>query len=60
MMVQTIVLPSSSNALLTVDGALELRKVMLWIYCAEEDLFVLVHACVGEEQGRVLIGNGGG
>lgn len=43
MKIRTVVLSSSSNALLRVDGSDELGQVRLRVGSAEEDRLVLVH-----------------
>ena len=52
-------LATCTDALLAVDGALELCKVRVGLDGAEKDGLVLVHARIGKEQGRVLVRYGG-
>ena len=53
--IKIIVLAACANALLRIGGALELGKVRLRIYSAEEDGLVLVHTSVGKEERRVVV-----
>lgn len=52
---QTIVLSTSSDTFLRVDSTFELGKAAVWVDSAEEDGLVLVHAGIGEEQGRIVV-----
>ena len=51
---EIVVLAAGANALLRVDGA-----GVVALAPAKEDILELVHARVGEQQGRVIVGNDG-
>ena len=55
--VEVVVLPTGTNAFLRVGSTFERSKVGGWINSTKEDGLVLVHARIGEEEGRV--GEGG-
>jgi len=57
---QVIMLPPRSNALLRVDRSGEGGQFCAGRSSAEEDGFELIHARVGEEEGGVVEGRGGG
>ncbi len=52
---EVVVLAARANALLRGRG-----PVVIAMFGAEEDVLELVHARIGEEQGRVVGGNQGG
>ena len=58
--VQVVVLAAGSDTLLGVDGSLPLGHVAVGVHGAHEDGLELVHARIGEQEGRVVQGNGGG
>ncbi|KAI3487195.1 hypothetical protein L1887_48905 [Cichorium endivia] len=58
--VEVVVLSACTDALLGVDGALHGAEGGVGVCDAEEDGLVLVHACVGEEERGVIVGDGGG
>ena len=58
--VEVVVFPPCSDALLGVDGPLPLGHVTVGVHCADEDGFELVHAGISEQQGWVVQGNSGG
>lgn len=53
--VQIIVLASSTDALLTVDSALQVGHGLAWVALTQKQRFKLVHASVGEKQRRVIV-----
>lgn len=57
--VEIVVLPSRSDALLRVAGALEPAEGCVGVHRPQEDGLVLVHAGVVEEEGGVVEGDDG-
>ena len=58
--IQIIVLAPSPDALLGVDSSLPLGHVTVGIHSANKDGLELVHPGIGEEEGGVVQGDGGG
>mmetsp|Transcript_136892 Transcript_136892/g.425291 ORF Transcript_136892/g.425291 Transcript_136892/m.425291 type:complete len:213 (+) Transcript_136892:2805-3443(+) len=57
---QVIVLPTRTDALLGIHGALQLGEGVAWVDLADKDRLELVHASVDEEQGRIVVRHDGG
>lgn len=54
--VQIVVLAARTDALLAVDGSLQLGEVGLGVHGAEEDRLELIHAGIGKQNGGILHG----
>ena len=58
--VKIIMFASSSDTLLGVDSPLPLGHIAIGVHGPHEDGLELVHARIGEQEGRVVQGDGGG
>ena len=58
--IQVIVLSPSTDALLAVHSPFPLGHITGGVNGADKDGFELAHACIGEQEGGVVQGNGGG
>lgn len=58
--VEIVVLATGADAFLAVDSTLQLIKRVRLGDGAEEDGLELVHASIGEEEGRVIMRDDGG
>mmetsp|Transcript_8153 Transcript_8153/g.17616 ORF Transcript_8153/g.17616 Transcript_8153/m.17616 type:complete len:466 (+) Transcript_8153:1609-3006(+) len=55
--VEIVVLASGTDALLGIARALQLAHGEGGVACSQKEGFVLIHACIGEEEGRIIVGD---
>lgn len=58
--IQVIVFSSGTNALLRVDGTLNIEKLQVGVTCSQKLGLVLIHTGIGEQEGWIIVRDAGG